>query len=500
MIANERKNLIIIALSWIIILFSINSGFYSVTNLLFNLHTFESFLINLINSSRWILPFILLPIIITISFKKIHYDLFSLNLLFISVYYLIHLLLFEGNNLIFLNEGPSVSNELQLRHGPQLVDTINLLVCYITTILIFSYTYQHYKNKIFILKIIFFSFICLISLFIFFQIMVDLIKTENIFLYHSKALAPDTKYFDQPAQRITGWSRMVFIIFMFYFFYNELKNSNKKLYFINIIVLLLISILIVFSQTRGSLVGYFFLFLFYLIIPNINFSKKIIIIILFISLPLSLLNFIDNSKIGKYRIDQNRMKTTFEILFSDQHRMKTTFETLFNFEKNNFKSPEPENLLTDKESNNYKYSVSSGRIEIWTKSVENLIKEKKIFGYGPQGDRYLLAELANTVLDGIWGNNSSNAIIYSSISGGVIGLTSIILIYISMFLLFLKCLKKIFIHKTKDFFLISYFGIFSYIIMRSFFENGFTVFGIDFCILITSYYFINLRISILNKA
>ena len=486
MIANDRKNIIIVALSWIIILFSINSGFYSVTNLFFNLHTFESFLINLINSSRWILPFILLPIIVTISFKKIHYDLFSLNLLFISVYYLIYLLLFEGNNLIILNEGPSINNELQLRHGPQLVDTINLLVCYITTILIFSYTYQHYKNKIFILKIIFFSFICLVSLFIFFQIMVDLIKTENMFLYHSKALAPDTKYFDQPAQRITGWSRMVFIIFIFYFFYNELKNLNKKLYFINIIVLLFISILIFFSQSRGSLLGYFFLFLFYLIIPNINFSKKIIIIILFISLPLSLLNFIDNSKIGKYRIDQNRMKTTFEILL--------------NFEKNKFKSPESENLLTDKESNNYKYSVSSGRIEIWTKSVENLIKEKKIFGYGPQGDRYLLAELANTVLDGIWGNNSSNAIIYSSISGGVIGLTSIILIYISMFLLFLKCLKKIFIHKTKDFFLISYFGIFSYIIMRSFFENGFTVFGIDFCILITSYYFINLRISILNKA
>ena len=486
MIANDRKNIIIVALSWIIILFSINSGFYSVTNLLFNLHTFESFLINLINSSRWILPFILLPIIITISFKKVHFDLFSLNLLFISVYYLIHLLLFEGNNLIILNEGPSRNNELQLRHGPQLVDTINLLVCYITTILIFSYTYQHYKNKIFILKIIFFSFICLVSLFIFFQIMVDSIKTENMFLYHSQALAPGTKYFDQTAPRITGWSRMVFIIFMFYFFYNELKNLNKKLYFINIIVLLFISILIVFSQTRGSLVGYFFLFFFYLIMPNINFSKKIIIIFLFISLPFGLLNFIDNSKIGKYRIDQNRMKTTFEILF--------------NFEKNKFKSPESENLLPDKESNNYKYSVSSGRIEIWTQSLENLIKEKKIFGYGPQGDRYLLAELAKTVLEGIWGNNSSNAIIYSSISGGVIGLISIILIYISLFLLFLKCLKKIFIDKTKDFLLISYFGIFSYIVMRSFFENGFTVFGIDFCILITSYYFINLRISILNKA
>ena len=94
--------------------------------------------------------------------------------------------------------------------------------------------------------------------------------------------------------------------------------------------------------------------------------------------------------------------------------MKTTLEAIFEFKNNKAQSIENKNLLIN-DKNNYKYIVSSGRIEIWTKSVENLIKEKKIFGYGPQGDRYLLAELAKTVLEGIWGNNSSNAIIYSSI-------------------------------------------------------------------------------------
>lgn len=491
---NSRKNFIIVVLSWIIILLSINSGFYSVTNLFYNLHSLESFFINLINSLRWTLPLILLPIILKISFRKIHYNLFSLNLLFISFYYLVHLFIFHGNDLFqsllfkgLIIEGPNLNSEKQMLHGPQLMDNINLLVCYITTILIFSYIYQQDKNKILIFKIIFFSFICLISIFIFYQIIIDLTKTESIFLYYNQALSPDTKYFDQPAPRITGWSRMILIIFMFYFFYNELKNIKKRSYLLNLIVLLFISILIIFSQTRGSLVGFFFLFLFYLCLPNINFSKKIIIIILFISIPFSLLSYVDSQKIGKYRADQNRMKITFENLLST--------------EKNKSKSLEHKNLINnnDIKENKYVYSVSSGRIETWTKSIEKLIKEKKIFGYGPQGDRYMLTLLAKSYMEAIWGNNSSNAIVYSSISGGIIGFISILLIYVSLFLLFLKCLKKIFINKTKDFFLISCFSIFCYIVMRSFFENGFTVFGIDFCILITSYYVLSSRISIINK-
>ena len=187
---------------------------------------------------------------------------------------------------------------------------------------------------------------------------------------------------------------------------------------------------------------------------------------MFIIIPFGSLSLVDNFKIGKYRNDQNRLKTTLEAIFE--------------FKNNKAQSIENKNLLNDKKK--YEYSVSSGRIEIWKKSINHLIEEKKIFGYGPQGDRYLLTLLAKTFLDSVWGNNSSNAIIYSSISGGVIGLISILLIYVSLFVVFLKCLIKIFMHKTEDLYLISYFSIYCYIIMRSFFENGFAVFGIDFCI------------------
>lgn len=482
---NNDKVFLFLFISWIIILFSINTGFYSVKNLFFKSSELNNyFLLNLINSLRWLLPFIVLPILLKLSYKKINYDLFSLNLLIISFFYFIHLFIFKKNIGIQLTEGPQLDGVLQLLHGPQFMDTINLLNCYAITVLIFLYIYQNYKNKILIFNIILFSFICFVSLFIFFQIIIDLINTENFFLYYNNALKPDTKYFDQPAPRITGWSRLVLLIFMFYFFYNELKKFDKKKYLINITILLLLSFLIIFSQSRGSLIGYIFLFLLYLTIPKKNFFKKTIITILFIIIPFGSLSLVDNFKIGKYR--------------SDQNRMKTTLETIFKSEINKPQSIENKNLLNNDE-NNYKYSVSSGRIKIWTESINYLIQEKKFFGYGPQGDRYLLSILAKSHLESIWGNNSSNAIIYSSISGGVIGFISIIIIYISLFILFLRCLKKIFIHKSEDLYLISSFSIYCYIIMRSFFENSFAVFGIDFCVLIASYYFINLRLSILNK-
>ena len=153
----NNKTFLFLALSWIIILFSINTGFYSVKNLFFNSTGLNNYLfVNLINSLRWILPILLLPIILKITYNKINYDLFTLNILFITVFYLIHLLVFDRNINLQFSEGPQLNNVVQLFHGPQLLDTINLLICYVVTILIFSYIYQNYQNKILILIVIFF--------------------------------------------------------------------------------------------------------------------------------------------------------------------------------------------------------------------------------------------------------------------------------------------------------------------------------------------------------
>ena len=88
----------------------------------------------------------------------------------------------------------------------------------------------------------------------------------------------------------------------------------------------------------------------------------------------------------------------------------------------------------------YNYRVinnetSSGRIVIWTK-IANIYEKNKIFGYGPQGDRYILY---NTEEADYFSTNSSNLFVYGFVSGGYFGL--ILLIAINIYILIL--LKKI---------------------------------------------------------
>ena len=479
---NLNTTILFLALSWIIILFSINSGFYSIANIfiknsLMNLlkeKYYDNLIINSINSIRWILPMVILPFLAKLFFKKVKYDLFSISLITLTLFYAL---------LIFIVDRPVTKFEV---HGPQLIDNFNLLSCYLSTIIIFSYLSEKFKDKILYFQYILILFILFVVLFIFIDAIINIIKTGDYFLYYNSAFKPGTRYFDQPVPRITGWSRLVLILFIFYFFLNEIKKINRKFYFINLLVLLFVSFLIIFSQTRGSLVGYIFVFIFYLFLPKIKIWKKAIIIFLFFSVPFISLNIIDEFTSKKnLRVDQNRYKTTLDQLFNNKNGLVNTNDVIND---------------TSLESNNNSYSLSSGRIEIWKKSTDVIIKEKKILGFGPQGDRYVLTKLAENYLEASWSNNSSNAIIYSIVSGGIIGLILILLIYFFLFLIFLKSMKIIFINKVNDFTLISNFVVFCYLVMRSFFENSFAVFGVDFCIVITVYYVINSKIYSINKA
>ncbi len=484
---NPNTTILFLALSWIIILFSINSGFYSIANIfikdsLMNLlkeKYYDNLIVNSINSIRWILPILILPFLIKLSFKKEKYDLFSISLITLTLYYAL---------LIFIIDRPVTKFEV---HGPQLIDNFNLLSCYLSTIIIFSYLSEKFKDKVLYFQYILIFFILFIVLFVFIDALINISKSGNFFLYYNDAFKPGTRYFDQPVPRITGWSRLILILFMFYFFFNEIKKINRKFYFINLLILLFISFLIIFSQTRGSLIGFIFTFILYLFLPNIKIWKKAIIIFLFFTLPFTSLNIIDEYTSKKnLRVDQNRYKTTIQQLFNNKSSLTNT-----------------NNIINDPtlESNNHKnnknsYSLSSGRIEIWKKSTNVIVKEKKILGFGPQGDRYVLTKLAENYLEASWSNNSSNAIIYSIVSGGIIGLILILLIYFSLFLVFLKSIKIIFINKINDSTLIGNFAVFCYLMMRSFFENSFAVFGVDFCIVITVYYVINSKINFINRA
>ena len=106
-------------------------------------------------------------------------------------------------------------------------------------------------------------------------------------------------------------------------------------------------------------------------------------------------------------------------LKSKQNRFKTTIENIFqnNSSEDTDTDTDSKKIITSKSKNGY--SVSSGRIQTWINSLDVVFKNKKIIGYGPQADRYVLSNLAENHLEASWSNNSSNAIIYSILCFGV---------------------------------------------------------------------------------
>jgi hypothetical protein len=93
----------------------------------------------------------------------------------------------------------------------------------------------------------------------------------------------------------------------------------------------------------------------------------------------------------------------------------------------------------------------------------------------------------------VYENNASNAMLYSYLCAGIFGLFAIIFIYAN----FIKIIyKNIFV--KKNFFknnILHNFSIvtLSYLLIRSIFENSFSLFSVDFIFLILCYFIISER-------
>ena len=111
---------------------------------------------------------------------------------------------------------------------------------------------------------------------------------------------------------------------------------------------------------------------------------------------------------------------------------------------------------------------------------------KKIFGYGPQADRYVLLSKESGLLESGFMTNASSSLFYSFICGGYIGLVLFLAINIYVIFLLFNFLKMKNYHKKDSFYLNSLFLIIIYTGMRSFFENSHAVFSLDFLIFVSS--------------
>jgi len=250
--------------------------------------------------------------------------------------------------------------------------------------------------------------------------------------------------------RSTGISRTFGLINIFIFIYlvfNKKKN-NYLLYFTSIIY----TFLIWNSNSRGSsLIFFTTTILIIYLAKKVSLKKKMIMSFCLLFLPIIL-------------------SETISILGKNFTTSKST-----NLNENISKQFKSLRIIND--------FSSSGRIDIWKESLK-IYQKTKSFGYGPQGDRFLLEQ---SDLKKEFFTNSSNSLIYSLLSGGYFGISAMFLIYLNIIFKIYICLKKIkiFNNFNKITLKLSVCYIIFFLI-RSLFENSFSVFSIDFMMFILS--------------
>jgi hypothetical protein len=114
--------------------------------------------------------------------------------------------------------------------------------------------------------------------------------------------------------------------------------------------------------------------------------------------------------------------------------------------------------------------------------------KKILLGEGPETDREILTNLGYK-----WGADSANGFLYSFLCGGLIGFIlylSIILLLVSNLKIFFKYKKYLLVKSTQNIFF-SFFPIM--LLLRSFFENSFASWSLDFIILATCLNYFYLR-------
>jgi hypothetical protein len=237
--------------------------------------------------------------------------------------------------------------------------------------------------------------------------------------------------------RITGLSRMLAIINLFLFIYFfKLKISFFKtlvgfFFFTNTVILL-------FMQSRGTLLCYFVSILFIIFfLYDIKKDSKAKIIFVFIIIPVLFYYFIYNFS----------SKNLYEEKIIRVNRLASL--------------------------------DTSGRTVIWSYTLKNY-DYKKIFGYGPNGDRFFLNEFDKKEY---FGDNSSNAIIYTLLSGGVASLFFLGLIFYEIFITIKNILKNKIRNFSKKSIIFNLSLVYLlFFLIRSIFENSFGLFSVDFLI------------------
>ena len=266
----------------------------------------------------------------------------------------------------------------------------------------------------------------------------------------------ETNIFSLSMPRTSGLSRSLAIINLFLILmFLEFKKKYAKNFMI--VITLAISLIIIFFQSRGTLLCYFLSLSIFIIFlredkKNLKIKNILLLIIIPVFLYLSINHYFNNSKIDRKNI----------------------------------------------KSNNRVFNVhTSGRIETWAHVLKNY-DYKKIFGYGAQGDRFFLKTFEKQTSEKGYGNNSSNIFIYTLLSGGIISFILLILIFYEILKILIKKKLSILFNRSSIYFKFSIICLIFFSI-RSLVENSFGLFSIDFLIISLSIFCIISNTKVINK-
>ncbi len=376
-------------------------------------------------------------------------------------------------------------------HSPQIYDSMAYLFASMSSLLIFNLVKQEIKKQF----IKYFFFFVIIFFVIFSSVILAELYIEsfgnvkNNYLYTSSTLKPAGNHFGQPNPRVTGLSRIVLILFILCvttIFYKKKLNKFNLLFFT------IFSFICCFNiwalQSRGSLLGLLLFAIIFLLFFNINFLKKIFILIFLFLLPIITYEQIYLENLDKIRDKLKDNEYVIKSLKEDGRKDWVNMEI------------KERKLILESNNSDDLNEYSSGRFKIWKNCYRILIQHKYWFGFGPQADRYLITKYLKNDLHASWGNNASNAFLYSLLSAGVFGFLFVIYIYF-------KSIKLLILYafKMKNFFNgnqvlpVCFFSILSFILFRSLFENSFLVFGIDFFLFIISYFYLKFSLNNLKS-
>ncbi len=419
---------IFLVLSYLICWISISTSFYDILNFFEKENnSFNGW----INFCRQLFNLIIFPILLIIFFSKCKNINFKRELLFIFFFFY---LIFQIPGLFF--------SENSINNLVYIISALNILLIFILINISFS------KRKyllLFKITLLMLTIIAILNYKTYINFFISL-DSNTLYTYFFSS----ETYFGKVSPRSTGSSRtLLFIMIISFLIFNKFF---KKRNFLKISCYTLISTFILLFQSRTTITLLVVYILFnYIIKKNFSFNGTVKYFFIYFILPIIFLYIVLGFK--QYVHDSDFLENFY------QNNSLGMLEIT-----KNFKRPiDPE-------------TYSSGRVEDW-KNIISYIKHSITFGFGAQGDRFLINQSA------------SNGIIYALSSSGILGIVPFVLFSFFSFWIVLTNLLKNFRFYISLNYLSSLMILL--LLLRSILESSYAVFSVDFIIFYTFINYLN---------